>query len=220
MMSHGRTRVLDGGGVSARLLAVAFLVGVINACGAGAPAPVSDAPAEAAAPAPADADTAQIVGTVPALSGGVVSIILLDSHVEIEVPLPEEVPVMDQYGRAFNPEFLLVRSGQIIRFTNSEDDLHTVHVKDSAGESLFNIATLFGSSYEFTFDREDSYDVMCNTHTEMFADLMVVGQPVCCSGGPRRRLHHAGRHPGDLHRHDGDRWGPARTGSRDRGWTE
>ena len=64
-----------------------------------------------------------------------------------------------------------------MRFTNSEDDLHTVHVKDSAGESLFNVATLFGSRYEFTFDLADSYDVVCNTHTEMFADILVVNSP-------------------------------------------
>ena len=169
------TSVVDGGGLLT-WLAVAVLVGVTAACGVAAP-PASDVPAAPVVPAPADASTAQIVGTAPPASGGVVSIILLDPHVEIEVPLPDEVPVIDQYGRAFNPEFLLVRSGQTVLFTNSEDDLHTVHVKDSAGESLFNIATLFGSRYEFTFDREDSYDVVCNTHTEMFADILVVDSP-------------------------------------------
>ena len=173
-----RTRVVDGGGFSAWVLAVAVLASVTIACGADAPVePASDPAAASVAPAPTDAGTAQIVGTVPPANGMVVSIILLDPSVEIDVPLPDEVPVIDQYGRAFNPEFLLVRSGQTVRFTNSEDDLHTVHVKDSAGESLFNIATLFGSSYEFTFDLEDSYDVVCNTHTEMFADIMVVDSP-------------------------------------------
>ena len=179
MMSQGRrTRVVDGGGLLAWLLGVVVLASVATACGADAPAaPASDVPAALVAHAPADANAAQIVGTAPPANGVVVSIILLDPHLEIEVPLPDEVPVIDQYGRAFNPEFLLVRSGQTIRFTNSEDDLHTVHVKDSAGETLFNIATLFGSSYEFTFDREDSYDVVCNTHTEMFADILVVDSP-------------------------------------------
>ena len=179
MMSQGcRTRVVDGGRLSAWLLAVAVLASVTSACGADAPVvPATAAPAAPVAPATADADTAQIVGAAPPANGVVVSIILLDPHVEIEVPLPDEVPVIDQYGRAFNPEFLLVRSGQTVRFTNSEDDLHTVHVKDGAGESLFNIATLFGSRYEFTFDREGSYDVECNTHTEMFADILVVDNP-------------------------------------------
>jgi hypothetical protein len=36
---------------------------------------------------------------------------------------------------------------------------------------------LFGSTYEFTFDQEDSYDVVCNTHTEMQANILVVSSP-------------------------------------------
>ena len=42
---------------------------------------------------------------------------------------------------------------------------------------LFRSATLFGSSYEFTFDRAASYAVECNTHTEMAADILVVSSP-------------------------------------------
>ena len=153
--------------------AAAVLLLVTAACGA--QAPVEPAPGLLAAPA--DGGLAQIVGAAPPANGGIVSIILLDPHAEVEVPVPSEVPVMDQYGRAFNPGFLLVRRGQTIRFTNSEDDLHTVHVKDSAGESLFNVATMFGTRYEFTFDTPGSYDVMCNTHTEMSADILVVSSP-------------------------------------------
>ena len=69
-------------------------------------------PTAAPVAATADAAEAQIVGLAPPAKGMVVSIILLDSHAEIDVPLPEELPVIDQYGRAFNPEFLLVRRGQ------------------------------------------------------------------------------------------------------------
>ena len=166
--------------------AVCFvLLGVVTAVACGPETPPEsglDTPASTAAATTApfgssESDLAQLVGTAPPAQGVVVSIVLFDPYVEVDVPLPEEVPVMDQYGRAFNPEFLLMRRGQTVRFTNSEDDVHTVHVKDSAGESLFNVATLFGSRYEFTFDREDSYDVICNTHTEMFANILVVDSP-------------------------------------------
>ena len=156
-------------------LAVGVILLVTAACGTEAPVESMPAP-----PAPAESTEsgrAQLVGMAPPANGVIVSIILLDAHAEIDVPLPNETPVMDQYGRMFNPLFLLVRQGQTVKFTNSEDDLHTVHVKDTAGESVFNIATLFGSSYEFTFDREDSYDVVCNTHTEMHADILVVSSP-------------------------------------------
>ena len=162
-------------GLPAWWAAVAVLAIVITSCGT--EAPVELLPAPPAAPAPADDGTAQIVGSAPPSNGAVGSVILLDPHADIEVALPDEVPVMDQYGRMFYPLFLVVRKGQIVRFTNSEDELHTVHVKDSAGESLFNISTLFGSSYEFTFDRDDWYDVECNTHTEMAADILVVSSP-------------------------------------------
>ena len=165
------------GGAPFSLLAVVVLAGLTPACGDDALVAPASGPTAAPVAATADAAEAQIVGLAPPAKGMVVSIILLDSHAEIDVPLPEELPVIDQYGRAFNPEFLLVRRGQTVRFTNSEDDLHTVHVKDSAGESLFNVATLFGSRYEFTFDLADSYDVVCNTHTEMFADILVVNSP-------------------------------------------
>ena len=105
------------------------------------------------------------------------SIVLLDSHAEIEVPLSADSPMMDQIGRQFVPGFILVRAGQTVSFTNSEDDLHTVHVKDSTGESLFNVATMMGSTYEYTFELGDEYSVICNTHTEMFADILVVDTP-------------------------------------------
>ena len=169
---------------SVRLAAVLLMLTMVAAaCGSAVPeepAPEPLAPTASATPAeaePTDSGLVQLVGMATPANGAVVSIILLDPHAEIDVPLPDELPVLDQYGRAFNPGFLLVRSGQTVRFTNSEDDLHTVHVKDSAGESVFNIATLFGSSYEFTFDQEDSYDVICNTHTEMFANILVVDTP-------------------------------------------
>ncbi len=134
------------------------------------------AAAEADAPAAA-AGLAQVTGQAPPAIGMLVSIVLLDPHAEIDVPVPDETPIMDQIGRQFVPGFILVRAGQTIDFTNSEDELHTVHVKDSHGESIFNIATMMGTTYQHTFDIDDQYSVICNTHTEMFADIMVVDTP-------------------------------------------
>ena len=137
-------------------------------------------PARAAAEADASAalgGLAQVTGLARPAVGMLVSIVLLDPHAEVDVPLPEETPIMDQIGRQFVPGFILVRAGQTIDFTNSEDELHTVHVKDSHGESIFNIATMMGTTYEHTFEIGDEYGVICNTHTEMFADIMVVDTP-------------------------------------------
>ena len=162
---------------STRWLAAAVLALMAGGCGGDARVEPDPPPLAPVAAAPVDTGLGQIVGTAPAVTRGVVSIVLLDPVADIDVPLPEEVAVMDQYGRMFNPGFLLVRAGQTVRFTNSEDDLHTVHAKDSASESLFNVATLWGSRYEYTFDLADDYKVVCNTHTEMEADIMVVSSP-------------------------------------------
>ena len=136
-----------------------------------------------AAPPPAALSLGQVTGSARPASGMVTSIVLLDPHAEIEVPLSADPLVMDQIGRQFVPGFILVRAGQTVSFTNSEDDLHTVHVKDSAGESLFNVATMMGSTYEYTFELGDEYSVICNTHTEMFADILVVDTPYAVIAG-------------------------------------
>ena len=146
-----------------------------ESAGAAEPRP---AEATAAADAPGAAGgLAQVIGQARPASGMLVSIVLLDPHAEIEVPVPDETPIMDQIGRQFVPGFILLRAGQTIDFTNSEDELHTVHVKDSHGESIFNIATMMGTTYQHTFEIGDEYSVICNTHTEMFADIMVVDAP-------------------------------------------
>ena len=173
---------------------------LLGACGGGPPpagggaervrpaaTPAAAEPARAAEPpsaAAAETDApeavgglAQVDGQAPPATGMLVSIVLLDPHAEIDVPVPDETPIMDQIGRQFVPGFILVRAGQTIDFTNSEDELHTVHVKDSYGESIFNIATMMGTTYQHTFEVGDEYSVICNTHTEMFADIMVVDTP-------------------------------------------
>jgi plastocyanin len=161
-----------------RLLPVTFvgLLVLTAACGGGEPPePVVSEPPPP--PLTVADGAARVTGTAPAASGVVVSIVLLEPHAEIDVPMSEEMPVMDQYGRQFVPNFLLVRAGQTINFTNSEDDLHTVHLKDSDGESLINVATMMGSSYQFLVERAGDYSVVCNTHTEMFADILAFDTP-------------------------------------------
>ena len=137
-------------------------------------------PAAEGAPGPG---LGQVTGSARAATGVVLSIVLLEPHTEVNVPVPERAATMDQLGRQFVPGFILVRAGQTVNFRNSEDDLHTVHVKDSAGESLFNVATMYGSTYEYTFELGDEYTVVCNTHTEMFADIMVVDTPYAVIAG-------------------------------------
>ena len=161
-----------GGGAAERVRPAAAPPAAESARAAASP----PAAAEAGAPAAAGG-LAEVVGQAPPATGMLVSIVILDPHEEIDVPVPDETPIMDQIGRQFVPGFILVRAGQTIDFTNSEDELHTVHVKDSHGESIFNIATMMGTTYQHTFEVGDRYSVICNTHTEMFADILVVDTP-------------------------------------------
>ncbi|MEO2199255.1 MAG: hypothetical protein ABGY72_24660, partial [bacterium] len=143
-------------------------------CAAGEPADSGPGPDAVAVPAAQNVELAQVVGAAAEGDATVRAIVLLEPHDDLDVPLPDELAVMDQIGRQFVPGFIIVRAGQTINFTNSEDDLHTVHVKDSAGDSIFNVASMNGSSYMHTFEVGDDFTVVCNTHTEMFADIMVV----------------------------------------------
>ena len=142
--------------------------------------PPPPVPAAEGAPGPG---LGQVTGSARAATGVVLASVRLEPHTEVNVPVPERAATMDQLGRQFVPGFILVRAGQTVNFRNSEDDLHTVHVKDSAGESLFNVATMYGSTYEYTFELGDEYTVVCNTHTEMFADIMVVDTPYAVIAG-------------------------------------
>ena len=174
-------RARAGGPLTASESATASVPPAGGATGADATGAADGADATGAAggaeAAEAAGGLAQVAGQAPPAAGMLVSIVLLEPHAELDLPLPDETPVMDQIGRQFVPGFILVRAGQTIDFTNSEDDLHTVHVKDERGESIFNVATMMGSTYEHTFEVGGEYSVICNTHTEMFADIMVVDEP-------------------------------------------
>ena len=131
-------------------------------------------------PARANAETGSVavgdvVGQAPAASQGALSIVILEPRDVPALPVPTEPVVMDQFGRDFIPRLIAVREGQPVLFKNSEDELHTVHVKDDAGESLFNVAMpIRGGEREHTFDQGGDYAVSCNVHPEMHATILVV----------------------------------------------
>jgi plastocyanin len=159
---------------------LSLLLSAVVACGGAAPSeapPPVETPPDTSDASVEDDGAARIAGTALPARGMVRSIIALEPHAELDEPVSEEVPVIDQYGRLFIPDFLMVQAGQTVRFTNSEDDLHTVHVKDEAGESLINVATINGSRYDFLVEKPGEYVVICNTHTEMFADILAFDTP-------------------------------------------
>ena len=147
-------------------------------CGSG---PTPDPPPEAVSPA-TDVDrgaaSGDVVGTAPIPSQGSPSVVILYPHAPTDVPVPTEPAEMDQLGREFIPRLLIVRHRQPVLFKNSEDDLHTVHVKDEEGTSLFNVAMPYqGGLHDHVFEAAGDYAVSCEAHQEMSATIFVLTTP-------------------------------------------
>ena len=122
--------------------------------------------------------TAQVLGSVRQTLGGPRSMIFLEPQAEHDVPPPSKSAQIDQYGRAFIPRLVVIREGQAVEFTNSEDELHNVHVTDEAGVSLINVGMpILGGTFAQVFDAAGDYAVSCNVHPEMAAQIVVTASP-------------------------------------------
>ena len=160
-----------------RAAVVPVLAGLLAlaACGSESSDPPVPPPA---APPPAAPGTSEISGRLEVRPGAPTAVVMLDPHVALDVPLPADPAEMDQYGRAFMPRLVVVREGQAVRFKNSENELHNVHVVDEAGETLFNVGMpILGGTYDHVFERAGDYRVGCNVHQEMAATVRVTASP-------------------------------------------
>lgn len=136
---------------------------------------------EPAPPAPAVEQAAPKTSTGRTLVVGKAAsgaIVTLEPTALRDAPLPTEPAVMDQYGLAFNPDLLLVRVGQRVEFRSSEDVLHNVRVAESTtNETIFNVATPPNQAYTHVFDKPGYYDVTCDVHPAMRANVFVASTP-------------------------------------------
>jgi plastocyanin len=87
-------------------------------------------------------------------------------------------PSMDQQQQTFIPSLLIVRTGQPVDFLNHDDVLHNVRVRnDETKESAFNVAIPTGEKFTHTFERDGFYDVGCDIHPGMSAQIMSSTSP-------------------------------------------
>ena len=127
---------------------------------------------------PVQPGTGEVVGQVTRPPGTATPIITLQPHAPLEHPVTGTPVEMDQFGRAFVPSLLVVREGQVVRFKNSEADLHNVNVHDEQGVTIFNVGMpILGGTYDHRFDRAGDYAVACNVHQEMAALIVVTSTP-------------------------------------------
>jgi len=169
-----------------RILATVCLTIIAAGCAASEGPDSAVAADGAAAPpppaAPANGAGAILTGAVSPASAGFPSVVILESGAPSDPaapPLPEDPVVMDQIGLDFSPDVLVIRTGRIVRFHNSEDVLHNIHVIDSrSGESVANVATPApGSTYDLAFEKAGEYAIRCDVHPAMAAFVIVTPSP-------------------------------------------
>jgi Copper binding proteins, plastocyanin/azurin family len=94
------------------------------------------------------------------------------------MPLPEGPALMDQYGRAFVPDLLFARVGQVVEFRNSEDVDHNVRVlRNPTGTMVMDVSGSQHQVFRHTFDQPGSYDVSCDIHPGMRGTIIVTRTP-------------------------------------------
>jgi plastocyanin len=137
-------------------------------------------PAAAAAAVVSDAGPHTLVGKLPPSVGGFPSIVILEASTETPgvAAAPSPAPAMDQAQQTFIPAVLMVRTGQPVDFRNSDEVLHNVRVREDATQSgAFNVAIPTGEKYTFTFPRDGFYDVGCDIHPGMAAQIVSTRSP-------------------------------------------
>ena len=103
--------------------------------------------------------------------------------------MPDEPAVLDQLSKQFLPPTLIVRVGQPVEFRNSEDMPHNVTVlRRESGSEVFNVSTDRGQHYVHAFDRVGQFDVKCDIHEGMEAQVIVARGPMTTIAGDDGRF--------------------------------
>ena len=144
--------------------------------------PVSPPPSPASAPA-------AVTGKVPILTGGTPAVVILEPRHTDHEPAPNSMPVMDQVARSFIPPILFVRTGHAAEFRNSDDELHNINVRDGVThQQAFNVAVPTGEQYLYTFKGTGVYDVSCDIHAGMSAQIVATSTPYATLADPEGRF--------------------------------
>jgi hypothetical protein len=119
-----------------------------------------------------------VVGKVPAARGGTAGIVILEPRTPREFPPQADRPIMDQVSQTFFPAVLLVRTGQPTEFRNSDEVLHNVRVREQdTKQGTFNVAIPTAQFYIHTFPRDGFFDVGCDIHPGMSAQIVATSTP-------------------------------------------
>jgi plastocyanin len=158
--------------------------------------------AETPAGSAANADTVPtsengvVAGKAPTAANSKSFVVLTPANLKDLAP-PEGKPVMDQVQLSFVPALLIVRSGYPVEFRSSDEELHNINIKHSrTQEQEFNIAIPPDGTYEHTFRNPGFYDVHCDIHPAMNAQIFVAQTPHVLVAEPDGRFEFEGIAPG------------------------
>jgi plastocyanin len=129
--------------------------------------------------------TQLVTGKAPAAAGLYPAIVVFEPVGGDPPPAQTTRPVMDQEQQTFVPSLLLVRTGQPVDFLNHDDVLHNVRVRDEqTKESAFNVAIPTGETFTYAFQRDGFFDVGCDIHPGMSAQIMASSSPYAVVADP------------------------------------
>ena len=118
-----------------------------------------------------------MAGAVP-VSANIRAYVVLTPERTDAVPPPATKPVMDQIQMTFVPSMLFARAQFPVEFRSSDEELHNVNVKRSRTlEPEFNVAIPPGGTFEHTFKNPGFYDLNCDIHPAMSAQILVAATP-------------------------------------------
>jgi plastocyanin len=119
-----------------------------------------------------------VIGRAPVTHTGAAAIVILEPRHSAPLPEPATMPYMDQLARNFIPSVLFVRTGHRAQFLNSDEELHNINVKNGkTREQAFNVALPPGITYVHTFEHSGVYDVSCDAHSGMSAQIIAASSP-------------------------------------------
>jgi plastocyanin len=162
-----------------------------------APRTPEDSPPAASPTDAADRLPVMVAGTAPVTNSGIPAIVVLQPKEALPVAAPDRVPAMDQVARTFVPPILFVRTGFPAEFRNSDTELHNVNVKDaSTRDQAFNVAVATDETYVHIFQRDGIFDVTCDVHAGMSAQIVVTSTPYATVADRNGRFTFPKVHPG------------------------
>ena len=153
---------------------------LLAACSENRPVEVAEKPGDPAAStsaAPASATHGVVVGKAPIVPDSKSFVVLTPADTK-GLPPPDAKPLMDQVQLTFVPSLLIVRAGHPVVFRSSDPELHNVNINHArTRQQEFNVAIPPQGTYEHTFKSPGFYDVHCDIHPAMNAQIFVAETP-------------------------------------------